>query len=139
MKKYLYSCTYSWMCRSFDGLYFAPTKEMEVSHKTVAFASLLLGLIVCKKFMFKFKNERKTLLYYLNLLCYLYLLRTKKDSHLLTQWLQRRYEYAQFSTTQSIYFQTNTSHFFLQLFPIQRRVPWCLCDPLHQQYPNSRL
>ena len=47
------------MCRSFDGLYFAPTKEMEVSHKTVAFASLLLGLIVCKKFMFKFKNERK--------------------------------------------------------------------------------
>ena len=59
MKKYLYSCTYSWMCCSFDGLYFAPTKEMEVSHKTVAFASLLLGLIVCKKFMFKFKNERK--------------------------------------------------------------------------------
>ena len=42
MKKYLYSCTYSWMCRSFDGFYFAPTKKMEVSHKTVAFASLLI-------------------------------------------------------------------------------------------------
>ena len=38
MKKYFYSCTYPWMCRSFDGFYLAPTKEMEVSHKTVAFA-----------------------------------------------------------------------------------------------------
>ena len=36
MKKYFYSCTYSWMCRSFDGFYFAPTEEMKVSHKTVA-------------------------------------------------------------------------------------------------------
>ena len=46
MKKHFYSCTYSWMCCSFDGFYFTPTEEMEVSHKTVAFASLLLGLIL---------------------------------------------------------------------------------------------
>ena len=49
MKKYFYSCTYPWMCRSFDGFYLAPTKdEMEVSHKTVALASLILGLILWK-------------------------------------------------------------------------------------------
>jgi len=140
MKKYFYSCTYPWMCRSFDGFYLAPTKdEMEVSHKTVALASLILGLILWKIHVQvqKWKTKKTPLLF---VFVMLFIPASYKKWQSLSYPMAAKTLWICSILHNSIDLLPNEyKSFFLQLFPIQRQVPWCLCDPLHQQYPNSRL